>query len=83
MGENANIEASIRKYLVEELGLPDSLTVEDDLVDRGFLASAQLIDLVTFVEDAFGVVLKPVDVQPENLATVATLASVVKKRIAS
>jgi acyl carrier protein len=79
---DARIEEQIRRYLIEELGVTDEVTVEDRLVDRDFVASAELIDVVVFIEDTFGVVLRPVDVVPENLESIAAIAKVVRERLA-
>lgn len=75
-----DIEATLKQYLVDELGLPASLSNDDRLAENGFLASAQLIDIVTFVEDNFGVVLRPTDVTPEALESVSTIAAAVRNR---
>jgi len=76
------VAEKVRRYLIEELGLPEALRQDDRLIERGFIASAQLIDLVGFIEDSFGVVLRSIDVLPENLATTATIARVVMGRLA-
>jgi acyl carrier protein len=76
------IDERLRRYLVEELDLPATVTFEDDLVQKGFLASAQLIDVVVFVEDEFGIALRPIDILPENMRSIASIAAGVRGRIA-
>lgn len=77
----ATVEERIRRYLIDELGVPEAVTVDDPLAQRGFVASAELVDVVVFVEDTFGVVLRPVDVLPENMESIASISRVVKDRL--
>ena len=42
----------------------------------------QLLELVDFIEEQLGVVLRPIDVMPENLATIRTIADTVRGRMA-
>lgn len=78
-----SVEETIRRYLVDELGLPDSVTLESPVMENGLLVSAQLIDVIVFLEDTFGVVLRPVDVVPEKMKSIASIATVVRERKAS
>jgi acyl carrier protein len=79
---NETIEASLRNYFVRDLGLKPPGD-DDQLVKSGFAASAQLLELVNFVEERWGVLLKPIDVLPENLATISAIARTVRARLAS
>jgi acyl carrier protein len=50
-------------------------------MENGLLASAQLIDVIVFLEDTFGVVLRPVDVVPEKMKTISSIAAIVRERV--
>jgi acyl carrier protein len=80
---DASVEEKLRRYLVDELGLPRTLTEDADLAESGLLVSAQLIDVVVFLEDTFRVVLRPVDVVPEKMRTIRTMAEVVRDRMSA
>lgn len=56
---------------------------DDRLVERGFLPSIRLLELVGFLEDEFAITLRPVDLLPDKLATIAQLAAMVRERIAA
>jgi acyl carrier protein len=76
-----SIEERLRRHLVEQLGVPAGIGDNDALLRKGYLDSAQLIDVVLFVEEEFDVVLRPIDVVPDNMESVATMAKVIRERI--
>jgi acyl carrier protein len=53
----------------------------DRLVDLGYMPSIQLLELVAFLEDEFRITLRPVDLVPEKLATIAQIAAMVRTRL--
>jgi acyl carrier protein len=79
MGET--IEEALRRFLVGELGLPPAVAVDSPLAESGLLVSAQLLEVVVFVEDTYGVVMRPVDAVPEKMRSIATIAGVVRERL--
>jgi acyl carrier protein len=78
-----SFEDRIRDYLVNQIGI-DAAPADDDLLsEAGFVASVQLLDLVDFIESDLGVLLEPIDVLPENLTTLRSIADVVRARRAA
>jgi acyl carrier protein len=75
-----SIQGTLRRYLIDELGLPESIQAESLLMESGLLVSAQLLDLVVFLEDTYGIVLRPIDVVPEKIRTIASISTVVHER---
>jgi acyl carrier protein len=78
MGER--VEDVLRRYFVEELRLPP-LADDDLLVEKGYAASAQILELVDYVEERFAVTLRPIDLTPDKLSSIANIAAVVRKRM--
>jgi acyl carrier protein len=78
-----SIEDRIREYLVTSVGLAAALSDDDLLVEAGFVASVQLLDLVDFIEAELGVLLEPIDVMPENLTSIGAIARIVRARRAA
>jgi acyl carrier protein len=74
------VKQQIRDYVVRSAGLAHPPGDDDKLVEAGFVASVRLLDLVGFLEDSFAIRLRAVDLVPENLATIAQIASVVERR---
>lgn len=74
------IEDTIRAYVVRVAKLSTPPADTDRLVERGFIPSVRLLDLVGFLEDEFAITLRPVDLLPDKLATIAKLAAMVRER---
>lgn len=79
----AAIKQQLRDYLVRSGGMARVPGDGDRLADHGFATSLRLLDLVGFVEDAFGVRLRPIDLVPDNLASIDQIARTVHGRLTS
>ena len=76
------IEEIIRGYISRTAQIAPPAD-HDRLVERGFLPSIRLLELVGFLEDEFGTTLRPKDLLPDKLPTIAQLAAMVRERIAA
>jgi acyl carrier protein len=77
------IEDRIRDYITRTAQLPSPPADRDRLVDRGFVPSVRLLDLIGFLEDEFSIRLRAIDIVPEKLATIEQIASVVRTKLSS
>ncbi len=75
---STEIEATIRSFILENLEATTDLAYDDRLMDKGYIPSMQLINLVGFLEDTFGVTINPFDVTPDNFESVAAIADLVR-----
>lgn len=75
-----SIEDRLRRYIRDEIGTPTEIADDDKLVEKGFVASVRLLDLVGFIEEEWSVELSPRDVTPENLATIAAMARMIRAK---
>jgi len=75
------LEDRIRAYITNSGGLAAPPGDHDRLVDRGFVPSVRMLDLVGFLEDELHITLRPVDLAPENLATISAIATMVRARL--
>ncbi len=73
-----DVEARIAAYLADEVGLTD--LGPDAPLGEGGVDSAQVLELVAFVEDAFDLVLEPADIDLRNFESVAKVAALVRRR---
>lgn len=80
------IDDRIRAFIVEnflfgdtqrEIGAQDSL-IENDLVD-----STGVLELVAFVEDAFGIVVDDAEIVPANFDSIARVRDYVARKAAA
>jgi acyl carrier protein len=75
------IEDQLRAYITRVAGLPAPPADDDRLADHGYQASLALLELVAFLEDTFRIEVRPVDLVPAKLATIAQIAAMVRARI--
>ena len=64
---------------LDESGTP--ITSSSQLLESGLLDSINLVQLIQFVEERFGVSIPDADVGPEIFATPAALAAYVDRRL--
>lgn len=82
--ENAvDIEARVRDYIVKNLMLKHGgtqLGSDQQLLESGIMTSFGIVELVTYLEQTFGVTIDDYDVVPENFQTVRTITEMVKSK---
>lgn len=78
------IEAAVRAYLIDDLlsGRPDCGELQEDteLVHSGLLDSINVLELVNFLEDSYGVEFGPRDVQ--GFTSIGEIARIVREKAA-
>ena len=70
----------IRQYILENLMFsddPSQLPDDVSLLDRGIIDSTGVLEVVMFIEEAFGVKVRDSDLLPENFDSVARIANFV------
>jgi acyl carrier protein len=73
------IRAALRRCLVD-LGADDDLRDADDLIRTGALPSIQLLELIGFVADTWGIEIGPDDVHEGRLSSIDAVVALVMKR---
>ena len=78
------ITATIRDYVRTNFlfGSDAALSDQSSLLEAGVIDSTGAMELVTFLEAAFGIVVNDKDLVPENLDSIAAMASFVTRRLA-
>ena len=76
----ADLAARVRQFVASSF-LPDGATLGDDDDLFALLDSLQVLRLVVWVEEQFGVKVGDADLTAENLGTVARLAAFVAARV--
>lgn len=71
----------IRDYIQRTFG--KAVSDGDSLLDSGLLDSVGIFELVTFLEETFGIKIEDEAIIPEHFETVALVASFVEKSSAS
>jgi acyl carrier protein len=81
-----SIEATIEKYIVEEIMLADRNTKidpDESLIDSGILDSLALLRFINFLEDQFDIMVDDIEVVPDNFQSINTAASFVSTKLAN
>jgi acyl carrier protein len=81
-----NIEDEIRMYIVSELLEEDANDVDlpsDTPLMTGFLDSFATLQLVTFLEDRFGLGIATSEMVDENFGTIASVAAMVERKLST
>jgi len=77
------IRAMIRDYIVENILFGEGQMLEDDMSfqDGGILDSTGMLEIITFVEEQFGIEIDDGEVVPENLGTLQRISRFVGRKI--
>jgi acyl carrier protein len=79
----ADIAARLEEFIFESLLLGDETRVparSESLVESGVIDSTGVLELIEFLEEEFGVVVKDTETVPENLDTVDRLTAFVTRK---
>ena len=78
-----SIQDEIRGYIVENILFGDGERLEDDIPfhESGILDSTGFLEIITFVEERFGIAIEDSEVVPENLGTLRDLSSFVENKL--
>lgn len=72
----------IRAHIVDEILQQRLVELGDDtdLIEAGLLTSLDVVGLVVFLEERFGVEIPPEDVVEEHFATLSDIAGLITRR---
>lgn len=78
------IETRVREFIHSNFVLGDtsSLGAEDSLMDAGVIDSTGVLELTSFLEESFEIVIEDADLVPENLDTIGRIVAFVQRKTA-
>jgi acyl carrier protein len=79
---NGNARAAVRGWLQENVTGGREVPDDEPLIENGVLTSLQTIELVTFLEDRFGIVVEDDEFDEENFGSVEAVARLVESKAA-
>ena len=76
------IKEQVRTFVRSNFYVPETLTLSDQasLLDQGIIDSTGVLELVTFIEDAFGITIDDAEMVPQNLDSVESIATFVSRK---
>ena len=78
-----SLEQDLRTYVISNQlpgENPDSVALDEDLLDSGILDSLAIMQLVTHIEKTYGITIKTEEIDPQYFETIQTLASFVRSK---
>ena len=84
----SRVEEEVREYIAENFILGEDgegLADDDSFLDAGIIDSTGVLELVGFLEENYGIEIGDDEITPENLDSIAEVATFVrgKKRVES
>ena len=79
---NVNARAAVREWLQENVTGGREVPDDEPLIENGVLTSLQTIELVTFLEERFGIVVEDDEFDEENFGSVEAVAKLVESKAA-
>lgn len=79
------VRSSVRNYILENLLFssdPGELPDAASLLDRGIIDSTGVLELVMFLEEAFGLKIKASEMLPANFDSVDNIVAFVQRSVA-
>jgi acyl carrier protein len=80
-----NTADKIRTFITTNFYVADPAALADDasFLDRGIIDSTGVLEVVTFLEDTFGITVGDNEMLPENLDSVGNLTAFVERKLAN
>ncbi len=79
------IRSSVQEFILQRFPVvrAQGLSADDSLLDLGIVDSLGVLEIVTFIEETFGVVLSDEEMVAENFASVSAMAELVRSKLAA
>lgn len=77
------IEQEIKKFLQEHLLMEEELndlSDEDSLLEKGIIDSTGILDLVSFIEENYGIKIDDEELLPESFDSLKAIAQFIKEK---
>jgi acyl carrier protein len=76
-----DIQSKVIEYLKEEIGIDAGIAEDDPLFSTGTVDSFDLVRILSFLKEQYGLELSPLEVSLDNLDSVARISELVSKRV--
>ena len=75
-------EQRVRQFIIENFYVTDPSTIDDEtlLVTNGIVDSTGMLEVITFLEQQFGIRIADQEMTPENLESVSRIARFVSRK---
>lgn len=78
-----DLKATIREFITTNFYVPADVTLGDDesLLDTGLVDSTGMLEVLSFLEERFGIAVADTEMVPDNLGSIANLTGYVGRKL--
>jgi acyl carrier protein len=79
-----NVEQDLRQFVIDNFPfgqVGDRLSNDDSFLDLGIIDSTGVLELVTFLENSYGIRVEDEELIPDNLDSINRLLSFVERKL--
>jgi acyl carrier protein len=78
-----DLEKTVREFVIRNFIFEDdgSLIPETSFLDNGIIDSTGVLELISFVEETYGIKVEDHEIVPENFDSIRNVASFVERRL--
>lgn len=82
MDRTTSLSDTIRAFIIENFlfGNADGLKDDTSFLEEGIMDSTGILELVTFLEETFGIAVEDEELIPENLDSIANIVSFMNRK---
>jgi acyl carrier protein len=76
------INQQVREFISSNFYVQDAKALADDasLLEHGIIDSTGVLEVITFIEDTFGLTVEDKEMLPENLDSIERISSFVRRK---
>jgi len=78
--DRQNTTSKIKTFLAQQFPMTKSVSNDEPLLTNGLIDSLGILDVVSFVENEFGIVISDEDLVPENFGSIQSLSNFVHEK---
>ena len=82
VANNGDARTAIRGWLQQNVTGGRDVANDEPLIDNGVMTSLQTVEMVTFLEDEFGITVEDEEFDEENFGSVDAIATLVEGKAA-
>ena len=79
-----NVEQDLRRFVADNFPfgpVGDELSSDDSLVDQGIIDSTGVLELVTYLEETYGIKVEDEELIPDNLDSINRLVRFLERKL--
>jgi len=78
--DRQNTTSKIKSFLTQQFPMTKNVSNDEPLLTNGLIDSLGILEVVSFVENEFGIVVSDEDLLPENFGSIHSLSNFVHEK---